>query len=155
MKCHSVFSPTWIEVHSWLMIEYHNKNSACLTSILDYIFVQFYLLRHAQIWVIQVQLWSGACKAVLLRFEHFVLTYIPMWNKMSLTNYVRNREWVTWSGLCSKGQLSQWSPTPSWSVSLWSTLYTYGQLSFSFRIPEQRIVSLARVSLDSSLLCIC
>lgn len=43
----------------------------------------------------------------------------------------------TWSGLCSRGQLSQWSPTPSLSVSLWSTLYTYGQLSFSFRMPAE------------------
>lgn len=43
----------------------------------------------------------------------------------------------TWSGLCSRGQLSQWSPTPSLSVSLWSTLYTYGQLSSSFRIPVE------------------
>lgn len=28
----------------------------------------------------------------------------------------------TWSGLCTRGQLSQWSPTPSPSVSLWSVL---------------------------------
>lgn len=38
---------------------------------------------------------------------------------------------ATWSGLCTRGQLSQWSPTPSPSVSLWSVLYTYGQLSRS------------------------
>lgn len=85
MKCHSVFTPTWIEVHSWLMIEYHNKNSACLTSILEYIFVQFHLLRHTQILVVEVQLWCGACKAVLLRFEHCLLPYIPSCNKRSLT----------------------------------------------------------------------
>lgn len=43
----------------------------------------------------------------------------------------------TWSGLCSNGQLSHWSPTPSLSVSFWSVLYTYGQLSSSFRISVQ------------------
>lgn len=43
----------------------------------------------------------------------------------------------TWSGLCSRGQLSHWSPTPSMSVSLWSTLYTYWQLSRSLRIPKE------------------
>lgn len=35
-------------------------------------------------------------------------------------------------------------------MSLWSTLYTYGQLSFSFRIPEKLIISLGRLSLDCS-----
>ncbi len=30
----------------------------------------------------------------------------------------------TWSGLCSNGQLSHWSPTPSMSVSFCSVLYT-------------------------------
>lgn len=43
----------------------------------------------------------------------------------------------TWSGLCIKGQLSHWSPTPSLSVSIWSVLYTYGQLSSSFKMSEE------------------
>lgn len=85
---------------------------------------------------------------MLLGFEH---CYIPSCKKKSMAKHVRNREGPTWSGLCSNGQLSQWSPTPSWSVSLWSTLYTYGQLSFSFRMPEQLIILLAKVFVDFSI----
>lgn len=56
--------------------------------------------------------------------EHVIIQYALWFN--------------TWSGLCSNGQLSHWSPTPSMSVSFWSVLYTYGQLSFSFRISEEK-----------------
>lgn len=51
---------------------------------------------------------------------HSYMTDQAMLPRMPCNGNMRSD--VTWSGLCSRGQLSQWSPTPSLSVSLWSTL---------------------------------
>lgn len=45
---------------------------------------------------------------------------------------------LTWSGLLTVGQLSQASPTPSPSPSLWSGLGTLLQLSTGFLIPAKQ-----------------
>lgn len=45
---------------------------------------------------------------------------------------------LTWLGLLTSGQLSQASPTPSPSLSCWSRLGTFWQLSRMFFIPTRK-----------------
>lgn len=72
----------------------------------------------------------------------------PLWNKKvrKVFKFIKNRNQLedTWLGLCLYLQLSQASPTPSWSESLWSGLGRLGQLSFSTipsgTQPKQKLV---------------
>lgn len=82
-------------------------------------------------------------------------TYLLQGHHLSQTEGRQNKHWwsdvsqlmnlfhalvwfVTWLGLAILGQLSQASPTPSLSLSLWSGLGTRGQLSRIFFKPEDR-----------------